>query len=283
MRLTTACNMVVAATMTTVVGPPIAAQTARELLTARVEEGRATIWYLDHSGWAVKTGSHLLIFDYVAGQANHSGRSLDHGFIDPAEIADQNVVVFVTHQHSDHYDPGILRWEDEVEHITYVFGWEAPACNKHVCLADLRGTRTLGGMEIVTVNHEFDRIPEVAFLVMLDGLAIYHSGDHGTVADEPNPTFKDNIDYLASLNKSIDIAFISTFGRIGGGAINNGDRYTIEVLRPRVTFPMHHGDNEDLYERFAREISKENVKTSVYYATRPGDSFSYVNGRIEKD
>ena len=45
---------------------------------------------------------------------------------------------------------------------------------------------------------------------------------------------------------------------------------------------MHHGDNEDLYERFAREIRREDVRTAVYDATRPGDHFSYKSGRVER-
>ena len=112
---------------------------------------------------------------------------------------------------------------------------------------------------------------------------IYHSGDHGTWSDPPNSVFTGNIDYVAARHEEIDIAFISTFGQRGGGStINAGHRYSIEVLRPRVMFPMHHGGNEDLYERFAREIRREDVKTAVHYATRPGDHFTYGGGRIEK-
>jgi len=260
---------------------PTMAQASR-LLNATLEDGSATIWYLGHAGWAVKTRTHLLIFDYVAEQAAHRGRSLDYGFVDPAEVAGQDILVFVSHGHGDHYDPAILRWADQVEDIDYVFGWENDACERGECLTKPREIRVVDGVTIATINHTFDGIPEAAFLVTLDGLVIYHSGDHGSVTDSLNPIFKDNIDYLASLGESIDVAFISTFGRIGGGLVNNGDRYTIEMLRPKVTFPMHHGDNEDLYERFAREIAKEGSSTEVYYARQPGDSFSYVNGQIVK-
>lgn len=260
---------------------PTAAQASR-LLNTTLEDGSATIFYLGHAGWAVKTRTHLLIFDYVADQATHRERSLDYGFVDPAAVAGQNIIVFVSHGHGDHYDPAILRWADRVEDIDYVFGWENPACERSECLTEPREIRMVDGVAIATINHTFDGIPEAAFLVTLDGLVIYHSGDHGSVADSLNPIFKDNIDYLASLGKSIDVAFISTFGRIGGGLVNNGDRYTIETLRPKVTFPMHHGDNEDLYERFAREIAKEGLSYEVCYAKQPGDSFSYVNGQIVK-
>jgi L-ascorbate metabolism protein UlaG (beta-lactamase superfamily) len=273
---------VLAATSLTIHAVPTAAQDSRRLLNATLEDGSATIWYLGHAGWAVKTRNHFLIFDYVAGQATHRGRSLDYGFVDPAEIAGQDIIVFVSHGHGDHYDPATVRWADQIEDIDYVFGWDNRACKHSVCLTKPRESRVVDGVAISTVNHAFDGIPEVAFLVTVDGLVIYHSGDHGSVADSLNPIFKENIDYLASLGRSIDVAFLSTFGRIGGGTVNNGDRYTIETLRPKVTFPMHHGDTEDLYERFAREIAKEGLTTEVYYAKRPGDSFRYLNGQIVK-
>jgi len=36
---------------------------ARQILSRELEPGQAVIWYLYHSGWAVKTKNHLLIFD----------------------------------------------------------------------------------------------------------------------------------------------------------------------------------------------------------------------------
>jgi L-ascorbate metabolism protein UlaG (beta-lactamase superfamily) len=264
------------------VGSSAEAQSTRDLLSAELEPGEANVWYLGHAGWAVKTRNHLLIFDYWESSAPRGDRSLADGYVNAEEIAAQAVYVFVTHSHGDHYDPIIHRWRQTVPNITYVFGWEAGSDPDHIYMTQPREIRELGDLTVATINHEFDQIPEVAFLVAVDDLVIYHSGDHGTVTEEPNATFVDNIDYLASLGRRIDVAFISTFGRIGGGTINNGDRYSIEKLRPRVMFPMHHGDNEDLYERFAREIRREDVMTAVYYATRPGDHFSYKAGRIER-
>jgi len=258
------------------------AQDTRALLATELDPGEATIWYLGHAGWAVKTRDNLLIFDYWESTAPQSTRSLSNGYVDPAEIADQNVYVFVSHDHGDHYDPMILEWLKVIPNITYVFGWELAADSSYVCLAEPRETRRLDGLEVATINHAFDGIPEVAFLVTVDSLVFYHSGDHGTWSDPPNNVFADNIDYLAGLGKQIDVAFISTFGQRGGGIINAGDRYGIERLSPKVMFPMHHGDNEDLYERFVREIRREDVRTAAYDATRPGDHFNYKSGQIER-
>jgi hypothetical protein len=86
-------------------------------------EKEAYIWYLGHSGWAIQTKSHFLIFDYW--ERTESERALANGHIRPEEIRDQNVIVFVSHGHPDHFDPRVLEWKDEVPRITYVFGWEA--------------------------------------------------------------------------------------------------------------------------------------------------------------
>jgi ribonuclease BN (tRNA processing enzyme) len=99
-------------------------QTPRQILSRELKPGQAVIWYLYHSGWAVKTKNDLLIFDYTEPPARPPNRSLDSGAIDPSEIADENVTVFISHRHSDHYDPIILEWRTAVKRIRYVWGWE---------------------------------------------------------------------------------------------------------------------------------------------------------------
>jgi len=258
------------------------AQNTREVLTAELGNGGALVWYLGHAGWAVKTQNHLLIFDYWEARAPGDKPSLSSGFIHAAEIADQNVYVFVSHAHGDHYDRRILEWRETIPNITYIFGWKEGSDPDYVCMTQPRETRRLGDLEISVIHHAFDNIPEAAFLVSVDGLVLYHSGDHATVADEPNPTFVSNIDHLAGLGKEIDIAFLSTFGQRGGGIVNRGDLYTFSRLRPKAMFPMHQGNNEAFYEQFAREVRGRELETKVYFAKRPGDRFGYRDGLIRR-
>ena len=67
-------------------------------------EGDARIWYLGHCGWAVKTRSRVLIFDYWEREAVRGDPSLANGKVDPAELRDLDVYVFVSHSHGDHYE-----------------------------------------------------------------------------------------------------------------------------------------------------------------------------------
>ena len=252
-------------------------------LKEALNDGEAYIWYLGHAGWAVKTKNHLFIFDYVwvpRSSAIPENPSLSDGYIDPVEIKDCSVFVFVSHSHGDHFDPAIFGWERFVENIWYIFGWKADKNPRYHYLTEPKKMTQIDGVEIFNINHAFDGIPEGAFLVKKDGLVIFHSGDHGCTEDNLNPLFKTNIDYLAQQEDRIDIAFISQFGRRGGGEVNRGDLYTIEKLRPKITFPMHQGGGERFYKKFAQEAQQKGAKTEVVCAERQGDRFFYRRGKI---
>ncbi len=141
-----------------------------------------------------KPPAHLRLLEPAA---RPSSRSLDSGSIEPAEIADQDVTVFVSHSHSDHDDPLILEWRCAVKNIRYVWGWEGPDSPEDVHFGTERQTVTVDGIEIQNIHHEFDRDPESAFLVRTDGLTILFAGDHGHSRGLENPVFKDNVLYLA--------------------------------------------------------------------------------------
>jgi L-ascorbate metabolism protein UlaG (beta-lactamase superfamily) len=259
---------------------PAAAQ--KDALTKSLNAGEASIWYLHHSGWAVKTQHHFLIFDYIEESSRPEQATLDEGWIDPREFKGQDVFVFVSHSHGDHFDQTILDWEKEHDRITYIFGWDNQGGARRISVDKPRAEWKLSGMEIFTIGHDFDGIPEAAFLIKVDGLVLFHSGDHGSVGASINPVFKDNIDYLAQRTKKVDIAFISQFGSRAREAINVGDLYTINTLKPNTTFPMHAGGGEDRYKKFAAAAAKKKAPTQVVCAEARGDLFFYGNGVIAK-
>jgi len=253
-------------------------------LSRDLDEGEALIWYLGHAGWAIKTQNHLLIFDYVWVPRSADipeNPSLADGYIDPEEIKDLDVFVFVSHGHGDHFDPVIFEWEKSVENIRYIFGWKVDTNPRYHYLTEPRTKRTIDGIEIFNINHAFDGIPEGAFLVKTDGLAIFHSGDHGSTGEKLDPLFKANIDYLSRQGNQIDLAFLSQFGSRAGEEVNNGDLYTIEKLGPQVTFPMHQGGGERFYKRFAQEAQQKGAQTQVICAEKQGDRFFYQQGKIK--
>lgn len=133
------------------------------------------VWYCNHSGVAVKTQRHLLLFDLFGETLEpEDGQGLDQGYFDPKESKQENTIVFVSHEHEDHFDPKIFSLKERIPKIRYVLPEEldeifSPAVFVHphmqVNLPDCRIT-TLDSTDI-----------GVAYLVETDGQLIYHAGD----------------------------------------------------------------------------------------------------------
>ncbi len=234
-------------------GPPRVAA----LLDLPLKNGEAIVWSLGHCGFAVKTRSRLLVFDYFSrGWPRPERPSLANGFVDPEEIKDLEVVVFVSHSHGDHFDPVILGWRPTIKNLRYVFGWNAGKGEGIVDLPAPRATKAIDGMEIFTVNDEHDDVPEVAYMVKVDGLAIYHSGDYMGPLD----AYRDDMAYLLKKAETIDIAFIGKFRQV-------------ESLKPRVVFPIHGFNREFMYGAFAREAAEKKTRSRIICPENKGDRF----------
>ena len=244
---------------------------AWQIPTHPLEPGQAVVWYLYHSGWAVKTKNHLLVFDYTEPPAGLSGRSLDSGSIAPSEIGDQNVTVFVSHRHSDHYDPQILDWRAVVTKIRYVWGWEGEGLPAGVHFGRERRRLAANGLDILNIHYDFDGIPESAFLVVTDGLTILHAGDHGHSRGMENPAFRENILYLAGHSPRLDLFFTPTFG---------GEIDAIKAFKTRAVFPMHDRGSEGQYLKFAAKIKVMSLDVAVGAAGRMGARFFFSGGKL---
>jgi len=246
--------------------------------------GEATIWYLGHCGFAVKTETKLLVFDYVKKPMRRDDPApqppaqpaLSNGWINPEEIKDLDVVVFVSHNHGDHYDEVIRTWAKTVKNIHYVFGWDAGTGANIHSLAAPRASAKFDGLEIETVNSHHSGVPESAFLVKADGLTIYHNGDYvGRMGDyntAPSNVPAD-MDYLKTKFKTVDILFLDAF-------VADYQIQILQSLKPNVLFPMHYGGQEEKLEGFAADLKKAGVEIPVYCPAKPGDRFEYRNGKI---
>ncbi len=202
----------------------------------------------------------LLIFDYYSrGWPRPERPSLANGFIDPEEIKNQEVVVFVSHAHGGHFDPVILSWQSAAKNIRYIFGWKAAKGERTLDMPTPRGTKTLPGMEIFTINCEHNDVPEVAFLIKVDGLSIYHSGDY----IGPLDSFRDDMPYLLEKAGTIDLAFVGKFQQA-------------ESLRPRVVFPVHAYNREYMYGAFARQAAEKKLPSRLIIPENKGDRFMWL-------
>lgn len=255
---------------------------AENELTAEVAAGEAKVWFLGHSGWAVKTQNHLLIFDYYCNTRDRKpdDSCMASGCIIPEQIKDMNVTVFSTHSHGDHYDPRIFSWRESIPDIEYVLCWNQPTEGQEYTLIPVHTEQQLEDMNVY-VHHSTDL--GGGYLVEVDGLTILHMGDHANGEDELMAEFTDEIDIIRDKGYDIDILFGGIRGCSLGAPeqVKKGLYYTLENLQPKLFVPMHNGSHSFQYKAFVETAQEDGFEMDMIYPVHKGDRFTY--SKTEKE
>lgn len=232
----------------------------------------AKIWYLYHSGFAVKTENHFLIFDYW--KNTPEGAGLDEGVINPDMLRDEDVIFFASHKHSDHYNPEILSWVPRIPKLRLILSDDI----------DPVSAATMVGKRQVLVKDDFlletftSTDEGVAFLIEIDGLRIYHAGDlnwwhwDGESARynlNMAASYKGQIDLLA--DKPVDIAFVPVDPRLESSYYFGID-YLMRAVDVRYAVPMHFGDDTSVVDRLLSSPEAADYRDHVLPLTKRGQS-----------
>ena len=212
-----------------------------------------TVTYYHHSGFSVASGNVLLVFDYWTGKACKLPQDRQ---IKPEYLARFNeVYVFVSHEHEDHFDPVIYTWEQYAP-VTYIIADDMPR--------DVRGRRMGPGGELtlsdsVKVKAFGSTDAGVSFLVDLDGVRFFHAGDLNywhwrdvstvreiALADED---FRKEVALIAG--EEIDWCFFPVDPRLGMH-FDAGANYFMMTVKPRILCPMHFWSRGDIITEFSR-------------------------------
>lgn len=240
----------------------------------------ATIWYLFHSGFAVETPRHFLIFDYYIDRPEGEARSLAAGVVEPAEIADRDVIVFVSHRHSDHYNPVIFRWREKIAKIRYVLPPDIrPPQGVPGVLATRAGQRYDAGDFAVRTLLSTDE--GVAYAVEIDGLRIFHAGDLNWWHWEGEPDednrkmgedFRREIGRIAGTR--FDLGFFPLDPRLENQYAWGFD-YFMRQTRTAMAFPMHFGTETGVCARLLADPVSRPYRERVQAIARRGQLFHY--------
>ena len=211
------------------------------------------VTYLKHSGFAVRTAGHQLLFDYIGG-----------GF---APDPDVPTVALASHVHGDHYDPAIAGLSD--------------VCVLGEGIAPFAGAFTMRpGDDLEAAGASIRAFGStdcgVSFLVHVDGLDIFHAGDlnfwhwraESTEAEvgEALSGFNAVLDDLDGL--PVDLAFFPVDDRMGAGHDEGADMY-FDRIRPRVLIPMHWWGKPEVARAYARK--RAGGATRVIALTEAGE------------
>jgi ankyrin repeat protein/L-ascorbate metabolism protein UlaG (beta-lactamase superfamily) len=233
--------------------------------------GHAVVWYLGHSGWAVRTQNHLLVFDYWKPDSMPDEPCLANGAIQPRELAGLAVTVFVSHDHGDHYSPVVFEWKKEIKDITYITGFK-PEGKDGYSLLPVHEKKIMNGMEITPIESNDSG---QGYFINVDGVSIFHPGDHANRQRDFSGPFKKEIDFLADQGLKADILFAPVSGCGFGDivAVKKGVYYTMDRMSARAVFPMHAGSGETRYRDFAKEAVNAGYDVPFCLAEFPGDHF----------
>jgi ankyrin repeat protein/L-ascorbate metabolism protein UlaG (beta-lactamase superfamily) len=259
------------------------------LLDRDVGSGEAALWYLGHCGWGIRTANRFLIFDYWKDGEPPATPCLANGYVTPSEVGEMDVIVFVTHEHGDHFDPAIFEWAETFGNVTYVYGFRPELVPEYRQdgypgpAYEYLGPRehaTIDGVDVRTIAAND---AGVGFLVEVDGLTLYHAGDHAGWADGERDGFFAEIDYLDPFVDDLDLAFVNVTGCHAHDPerLMEGNLYTLEKLAPNVMIPTHASGREYAYRDAANEIAAHGAATTVRYPENPGDSFFYRGGDMQ--
>lgn len=235
------------------------------------------ITYHYNSGFSVRIGSALLIFDYWEGE----GRRLPEvGRLNKSILsAYEQIYVFVSHAHPDHFSQIIYEWREDLP-ITYIVSSDMPIGTRGKRIAPLE---TLTLSQDITVKAYTSTDLGVAFLVEAYGMSIFHAGDLNLWHWRQESSLREIEAAEAAFyeacepikGEKIDIAMFPVDPR-QGLMYDAGANQFILTQKPRVFIPMHWQDRPEVAVDFARR-AKTN-QTEVLALTRPGETATITFG-----
>jgi L-ascorbate metabolism protein UlaG (beta-lactamase superfamily) len=228
---------------------------------AAMEKGACRIHYIFHSGFAVETANHFMVFDYY--------KDFEKDLLSSEKIREKKgFIVFSSHGHDDHYNPEILDWSRYNPHIRYIFSSDIwPKIRErdlaNISFMDPYEEKTVDDVSIKTYGSTDIGL---SFRVRVDDLDIFHAGDLNwwhwkdesteEEMEEAESWFKVEVERLKG--EKLDIAFFPVDPRLGDGA-HWGGEYFIQELKPTLFVPMHFGTEYGVTRDFAAKMEGRGV------------------------
>lgn len=228
------------------------------------------IWYLINSGFAVKTKRHLLIFDYY--DTDNPG-GLREGAINPHEFKGEDVIVFISHNHPDHFSDGVFDWQLVKEDIRYVVSSDVPGYPPDAIVMEPDDKRV---EDDFTVTSLMSTDEGVAFVVEIDDLVIYHAGDLNLwlwddeteeFIKEQKKVFKNSMKKLKEFK--IDLAFIPLDPRLEEKYLETMD-YMMKGLDIKRAVPMHFMESDEVIDRMLCDTRSVSYRDKIIKLTERG-------------
>jgi L-ascorbate metabolism protein UlaG (beta-lactamase superfamily) len=228
----------------------------------------AMITHLYHSGFAVETINHHFIFDYTEPAGILPAAPLSEGSVNHTFLAENdNIYVFITHHHQDHFMPAVLTWQEINPDIHIIAGYDVPMEPGDNCHL-MEPYQKLKINEVMIESYG-STDAGISFYVQADHLSFFHAGDLNWWHWKeflPEEQLREERDFKQEIQrlqeKKIDVAFIPVDPRLEE-AFSLAGEYVLEKLKPALLVPMHFGSQFQVTRMFAREIAHASSSIAV--------------------
>ena len=213
--------------------------------------GVSRLHYFYNSGWLVETDNHVLLFDFIpSAEAAISFATLQQE-LKKGTAANKKIIIFISHDHDDHFNPSLFWLGEKNPKVEYVLGWKPAKTPAVATLSMLKPGDSLLKKDFSVFTHPATDDGS-AFLVKIDSLTIYHAGDHALWVEELVPTFSKELEAIKSKAGKIDLAFIPAargmFSKCAvDSTIEKGVQLSAAILQPGVTALQHIGCADSLF------------------------------------
>jgi L-ascorbate metabolism protein UlaG (beta-lactamase superfamily) len=210
------------------------------------------VTYIRHSGFLIEWESCYFLFDYYKGTI-------------PKLEKDKKVIVFVSHKHHDHFNPGIFDLTSDYPDVEFVLSSDISA-NKithraHVVDPGNEYSLTDTMENIILIKTLKSTDSGVAFLIEYLGKTIYYAGDlnwwlWSGESEQYNADMTEMFNQQMEVLKgsSIDLAFAPLDPR-QEEYYYYGIEKLLHTASVQYIFPMHFWEKPSIIQRFKRERS----------------------------
>ncbi len=236
------------------------------MFIVRTNSEHMTVTYIYHSCYLLEYESFSLLFDFYKDVQRDDG---SYWIKDYLLSKPQDLYVFCTHSHDDHYNPEVLTWQSKKNNIQYIFSKElldsGTVYNMHnIIFLDKTEKWEDHNLEVQAFGST-----DIggSFLLTVDGRRIFHAGDlnnwHWNEEVPPAEAASYENNFLCELElvtESLENLCLTMFPvdpRLGKDYMRGAEQF-VKRISTNYFLPMHFGENYEqvnAFERYAKQQS----------------------------
>ncbi len=233
------------------------------------------VTFLHHSGILIETEHYHLLFDYDIDPQKPN-------LFLPKKENNKQLFIFVSHSHSDHFNPTIFEWSKAIPHIHYILSYDVPApeylSKDIVTYAKPHESYQINDIQISTLLSNDEG---VAFLVKADGKTFFHAGDlNWWHWNGESDAFNQDIahsyqsEILRLQDESIDAAFIPADPRLEENFVLAIDFFS-KTVKSSYILPIHFWGEFSVCKKISDLLADRKQHCTIVQIENNGEKFYF--------